>query len=174
MIPFGVLLLAFALTLALSLVRAVWLLRRSPSTALAPLAVLGVTVIVLGSGVPLNLLMRAEFRWRAPGRHQVLEMIDRQQLAADPKRQPMEVMTLTLPAGYRHLSWDHGRIWVYQREGARHVVFPTTVGMFLEFTGYVHRTDGREPLPPEHYLHGSSFRSTIPLGGGWYHVATFS
>jgi hypothetical protein len=62
-------------------------------------------------------------------------------------------------------------VWVYEREGARQVVFPTTTGFFQEFTRYVHRADGQRPLPPERFLHGPAFQRIVPLGDGWYWVA---
>lgn len=155
--------------LAWSVAHCIRTLRR-PVAALAPLAIMGVTFVLVASGFLQYVVMRTEFRWHAPERQRVLELVDHGHLAVDPTGRLRGTTALALPAAYRGLSWDQGRIWVYERDGARHVVFPTTTGMFQEFTAYLHRNDGQYPAPPAGYLHGPAFAMIIPLGGGWYWV----
>lgn len=90
-----------------------------------------------------------------------------------------------LPTKYWHLTRARGA-WIYNEpadagkailayrvDGATHVVFFYTRGGFCEFSGVLYRGDGRDPRPPERFLHGDVFRSVDRLGDRWFWVNTW-
>ena len=105
-------LLAFGLVLLWAVVHAARALRRHPVAALSPLGVLVAAYLLVGTSVLWDVVMRAEFGRRLWGRTQVLAMVDAGQLPVDRGGRIRNTTALALPPGYRHLTWDEGRIWV--------------------------------------------------------------
>lgn len=102
--------------------------------------VINIGTLVILQLVPFAAIWEeAQYRYHAPQYQTVVEKVE------SGEWQPDANGTLLLPAQYRSLSADNGRVWI-QRDGtAMTVFFLTEQQGFNQFAGYVYRSDGRPP-----------------------------
>jgi hypothetical protein len=145
--------------------------RRRYAAAAAPLVVVAVAGVLFALHARHYPDPHREFARNAGAFAQAAALAERGQLAPREEFARGDAAFVALPWRYCRLSKAWCRVLRYERDGAVHVLFVEYVGMFGELAGYLHRPDGREPLPPAEYLYGSSFSAVERLADRWFWVA---
>ncbi|MCC6603794.1 MAG: hypothetical protein IT327_11325 [Anaerolineae bacterium] len=99
------------------------------------------------------------FRWRISQYQNVVQMVEAGELV------PNESGMVILPAAYRHLSVENGRIWVESEGAVTAVFFVTAYNGPSDFSGYLYRSDD---IPPQHGDFRGSWRYVAQQQTNWY------
>jgi len=75
-----------------------------------------------------------------------------------------------LPPGYEEVVAKDGGFRLWELDGAVHVLFIVRPGMFVDFGGFVYRSDDLLPVATPKAVNGDRFSSVRQMAPHWWWV----